>query len=454
MIEKLNTILLLLCRSISTRKLYFPTHPKVVEFSRDFVVSLEEFCKEFRRNKLFIGIVKGELVFEGQILVGPSIVGRQLVDFAGRLHCGGFAFSRLMTAAEFNELLNLTAELTQPLADLNTARDLLKSRGIVNIEIARHYMGHVNPMDGEKEDAWQGQDTGEVLQSPTLVYQALFDAVARAHNNVASGNDIDIDKTRSVSEYLLHFTKTRFSDMMQNVHYPDYDSYTVGHSVRVATLAVFVAWAFGWSKELLLSLGTAGLLHDVGKGKMPTEILFKRGRLTIEEMTLMQTHPRVGAEILLAQKHTTALDIAAAWGHHIRQDGGGYPEQAPWTVRHPIVALLQICDVFEALTATRPYKHQLSPHAAFSIMLQDVSAFQHSLLASFISIIGIYPPGNAVLLSDGSRGTVASVGSLIDRPKIEISHDASGQELSSADPLMIDLALEKNRHLSVAELIL
>ena len=450
MLEKLNTILLLLCRSISTRKLYFSNHPKVMEFSRDFMVSLEDFCKETGRNKLFIGVVKGELVFEGKLLVGPSIVGRQLVDFAGRLHCGGFSFSHLMTAAEFSELLSLTAELNQPVADLDQARELLQSRGITNIEIARYYMGH-SDIDDTKE-AWQGQDTGEVLQSPTLVYQALFDAVSRAHANVASGNDIDIEKTKNVSEYLLHFTKTRFSDVMQYVHYPDYDSYTVGHSVRVATLAVFAAWAFGWNKELLLALGTAGLLHDLGKGKMPHEILFKKGRLTNEEMDVVKTHPRIGAEILLAQKHTTPLDIAAAWGHHIRQDGGGYPEQAPWMVRHPIIALLQICDVFEALTAARPYKAQISPQAAFGIMLDDIAAFQPSLLASFINVVGIYPPGNTVVLSDGSRGTVASVGPLIDRPTIEITHDSLGREVSPGDSLQIDLSAEHYRHLSVVEL--
>ena len=450
MIEKLNTILLLLCRGISTRKLYFLSHPKVIEFSRDFMTSLDDFCKETGREKLFVGVVQGQLVFEGKTLVGPSIIGRQLVDFAGRLHCGGFSFSRQMTETEFGELLNLTAELTQPLAGLGEARELLQSRGITNIEIARHYIESSDL--GERQEAWQGQDTGEVLQSPTLVYQALFDSVSRAHSSVAAGGSIDVDKTRSVSEYLLHFTKTRFSDVMQYVHYPDYDSYTVGHSVRVATLAVFVAWAFGWNRDLLLALGTAGLLHDVGKGKIPHEILFKKGHLTDEEMEVIRTHPRIGAEILLAQKHTTQLDIAAAWGHHIRQDGGGYPPQAPWMVRHPIIALLQICDVFEALTAARPYKTQLAPRDAFNIMLADLSAFQPSLLASFIHVIGIYPPGNSVTLSDGSRGTVAWVGSLIDRPTIEITHDPSGQELLSADAMQIDLSAERYRHLSVVDL--
>jgi HD-GYP domain-containing protein (c-di-GMP phosphodiesterase class II) len=449
-LEKLNNILLFLFRGISTRKLYFPQHPKVQEFSRDFVSSLEDFCKETGSDRLFIGIVNGELIFEGKVLVGPSIVGRQLFDFAERLCCGGFSFSRMTTIAEFTEFLNLTAELIQPAAGLEQARELMQSRGIKNIEIARYYMEQYD--NGENREAWQGQDTGSAVQSPTLVYQALFDAVSKAHTDVTTGDSIDIDKTRSVSEYLLHFARTRFSDVMRHIHYPDYDSYTVGHSVRVATLAVFAAWAFGWRKDLLLALGTAALLHDVGKGKMPPEILYKRGRLSVEEMDIIKTHPRLGAEILLAQRKTNALDIAAAWGHHIRQDGGGYPAQASWMVRHPIVALLQICDVFEALTAVRPYKSQISPHAAFSIMLKDKAAFQPSLLASFIHVVGVYPPGNTVVLSDGRCGIVAAVGSSIDRPVIEITHDGSGKELRSDEPFKIDLSEERYRSLAVVEL--
>jgi len=260
-----------------------------------------------------------------------------------------------------------------------------------------------------------------------------------------------MDKTRSAGEYLLHFAQTRFSDVMRHIHYPDYDSYTVGHSVRVATLGVFAAWSFGWKKELVFDLGTACLLHDVGKGTLPGEILFKRGRLTKEEMDIIKTHPRIGAEILLAQKKVKVLDVAAAWGHHLRQDGGGYPDQASWMVRHPIISLIQICDVFEALTAVRPYKPAQSPLAAFSIMLKDKGAFQPTLLASFMGAIGIYPPGNLVTLSDGTGGIVAAAGPLIDRPTVLITHDRFGRELLSDESFKIDLSEERYRSLSVVE---
>ena len=453
MYDTLNTLLILLCRTISTRKLYFGAHPKVETLTTDFMKKLKEFCVENEIDKVFIGIIDNNLIFEGRNLVGPSIVGRQLINFAGKLRCGGISFSSQTAESEFKAFLNLTLDLTSPVENIQEARDLLVSRDIYNIEIAHQYVGPSGPMTRDQQTAWHGQDSGDFIHSPTLIYQALFDAVAQAHGDVASGNDIDIDNTRSVSEYMLHFTQTRFSDMMQHVHYPDYDTYTVGHSVRVAALAVFLANSFNWGEEVLLSIGTAGLLHDVGKSKIPDDILYKPGKLNKEEFALMMAHSQMGAEILLGQKNTTPLDISAAWGHHIRHDGSGYPRQPDWAARHPITSILQICDAFEALTAARPYKPPLTPHMTFSIMLNDKGGFHPALLASFISAVGLYPAGNRVILSDGSKGIVSNVGPQIDRPRIQITHDREGNEIPSDDQQLMNLAAGEHKDLFVAELV-
>jgi len=453
MFDSLNTLLILLCRTISTRKLYFGDHPKVAGLLTEFLKKLKEFCSEYEIDKLFIGIVDNNLVFEGRNLVGPSIVGRQLINFAEKLKCGGISFSSQTAEAELKAFLNLTIDLDVPTESIQEARQLLESKDIYNIEIAQQYIGPSGPMTRDQQAIWEGQESGDFIHSPTLIYQALFDAVAQAHGDVLSGNDLDIDNTRSVSEYMLHFTQTRFSDMMQHVHYPDYDSYTVGHSVRVAALAVFLAHSFNWGEEVLLSIGTAGLLHDVGKSKIPDEILYKPGKLNKEEFSLMMAHSQMGAEILLAQKNTTPLDIAAAWGHHIRHDGSGYPKQPAWASRHPITSLLQICDAFEALTAARPYKPALTPHMALSIMLNDKGGFHPALLASFISVVGLYPAGNVVILSDGSKGVVSTVGPKIDRPRIQITHNSQGDSIPPEEQHQVNLAAGEHSGLSIAELL-
>ena len=454
MYDKLNTLLILLCRTISTRKLYFHEHPKVRMLAERFMEQLQEFCDENELETLFIGIIEGNLIFEGRNLVGPSIVGRQLVTFAGKMNCGGISFTKETTEKEFESFLNLTSEVSKQLESLQEARELLVSRGIENIEIAHEYQAASGPIARDQQSAWRGQDSGDFLQSPTLIYQALFDSVADAHGNVSVGGDIDVDSTRSVSEYMLHFAKTSFMDLMQHVHYPDYDSYTVGHSVRVASLAVFLASSFNWSEEFHIAIGTAGLLHDVGKSRIPDEIMYKPGRLTNDEFAIMKEHARIGAEILLGQKNTTALDVSAAWGHHIKHDGTGYPEQPQWAFRHPITALLQCVDVFEALTAARPYKPPLSPHMAYAIMLKDRKSFNPAMLAAFIAALGLYPPGTIVRLVDGRQGMVVSVGPKIDRPRVKLTHDAEGNELSAEAQLQVNLASGEHRALAVEKLVL
>ena len=241
---------------------------------------------------------------------------------------------------------------------------------------------------------------------------------------------------------------------MQKIHYPDFDTYTVGHCVRVSALAVFAGLAMGLPDKSLLQMGTAALLHDVGKARVPGSIIHKQGKLSNEEFGIMKSHPIFGVEILLDHQHSTLLDKAAAWGHHIRHDGKGYPETAKWSFRHPITALLQVCDVFEALTAARPYKKAKTPEEAYRIMLSDTGAFHPGVLSQFIRSLGLYPPGNMVLLSDGRKARVTATGSAIDRPEILITHDEKGQELSSAQSQPIKLELEAFDSLRIAGIIL
>ena len=453
---ELDRLVILLSSAIAQRRLYFAKHPKVKGLGREFVDLLVRFLDATEQEELFLGVVDGKLVYEGRFLVGPSIAGGQLIRFVGMLHGGGFVFGRDVTADEVTDLLGLAAELQEPLGGLAEARALVAARGVSNVRVAAEYHDPVSLIASEEKVAWHGRDQGGGhLDSPVLIYQALYDVVSNSHTNTALDRMLDIDSARSVSEYLLHSTRASFTDIIQLMHYPDYDSYTVGHSVRVATLSVHVGDKLGLDDEQLLELGTAGLLHDVGKSKIPDEILFKPGRLDKEEYDIMQTHARLGAEILMEHKTATPMDIAAAWGHHLRYDGGGYPASPSWAVRNSVTALLQVCDVFEALTAIRPYKPPMTPREAYQIMLTDEGAFAPGVLHAFIRTLGLYPPGNHVLLSDGSRATVVEAGTDIERPQVHITHDDEGHPILDEEDHVVDLgAPGEGAELSVEDLLL
>lgn len=451
--KKINDIIILLCKGISNRRLYFAGHPKVLSYVEAFLRELNGFFQKYERDEFFVGIIEGNFIFNGQRLFGPTVVGRQLIQVMEMLCCGGVSFKRGVTIADIRAFMDLTDSLKKPLNSRQEARELFKKQGIQSIVIAGHYSDQPEPGPVDRARPWEGQETGGFLQSPTLIYQALFDVVTRAHGDATFSRELDIASARSISEFMLRFTQANFAEVMQYIHYPDYDSYTIGHSVRVASIAVYLGMKMNWPKEDILAIGTAGILHDIGKSRIPSEILYKAGALTEDEYGLIKSHPRVGAELLLAQRDVSPLDIAAAWGHHIRHDGKGYPEKPAWAVRSPVVALLQICDVFEALTAVRPYKEVMSPQQAFSAMIADRGAFHPGLLSAFIALIGLYPPGTYVKLSDGRVGMVSGAGESIDRPVVKILRFFDGSRLEEEDRYDVDLGGINRNSLGIRQLL-
>ena len=452
--KQINDIIILLCKGISNRRLYFSGHPKVRAYAETFQKELTTYFEVSQKDEFFIGIIDGHFVFDGKRLFGPTIVGRQLIKFMEMLQCGGVSFHKDVLAGDITGLMDLTDGLKSSMDSLKEAKELFRQQGIQSITIAGHYSDQLGQSTPDNRRPWEGQEMGGFLQSPVLIYQALYDTVTRAHGDAAFDRELDIDGAKSVSEFLLRFTQSNFADVMQYIHYPDFDSYTIGHSVRVSSIAIYLGMKMHWPEENILAIGTAAILHDIGKSKIPSNILYKTDSLTDEELRLVQDHPRAGAELLLAQKDSSPLDIAAAWGHHLRYDGKGYPKKPVWAVRSPIIALFQICDIFEALTAIRPYKQAISPQHAFSIMTSDKGAFHPSLLSAFISCVGIYPPGTYVELSDGRVGMVTGVGKTIDRPQLKITKRHDGTQLDNKDQFLIDLAAREHAHLKVNRLLL
>lgn len=445
---------MLLCKGMANRKLYFSDHPRVSSYGSEIIDLANEYFRSTGAKELFIGIVDGFFIFEGKRVFGPSVTGKQLIQFAETLYCGGFGLQRGIRIDELQKYFDITANRSIQVKTIADARSLFTQNGIKNIRVADIFADQFVDIKRKTAKAWEGQAIGKGVPSPTFLYQELYDVVSTAHGDAAIKRTVDIDKARSVSEFMMRYIYSSFADVMQHVHYADYDSYTVGHSVRVASLAVYVGSKMRWSQKDLLAIGTAALLHDIGKSTIPDDILLKKGKLTEEEYVIIREHPRVGAEILSGQSDITALDLAACWGHHIRHDGGGYPAQPSWAVRHPVTSLLQICDVFEALTAVRPYKEALDPQGAYTIMLADKGGFHPGLMAAFITMVGLYPPGTYVRLSDRRVGMVTEVGEHIDRPKLLIVRSMIGEELDENDRYIVDLSENQQQEQRVERLLL
>lgn len=139
-----------------------------------------------------------------------------------------------------------------------------------------------------------------------------------------------------------------------------FDQYTTTHSLNVSVLAMGLAEAMGCGPRDVRAFGVAGLLHDVGKIRIPLEVLTKPGRLSDDELRLMRAHPVDGARLLL--QSPGALEVAAivAYEHHIMLDGSGYPQTHFRRECAMASRLVHVCDVYDALRTNRPYREAWS----------------------------------------------------------------------------------------------
>jgi putative two-component system response regulator len=149
------------------------------------------------------------------------------------------------------------------------------------------------------------------------------------------------------------------------------DKYTGKHCQRLAVASVMLGEALGLGAQDLTALYRGGDLHDIGKIAIPDAILFKQGKLTAEEWDVMRGHPARGEEICRPMQSLAPV-LPIIRNHHERWDGSGYPDGLKGEDIPLLARILQVADIYDALTTKRPYKQALSPEEAFAIMEEEV----------------------------------------------------------------------------------
>jgi HD-GYP domain-containing protein (c-di-GMP phosphodiesterase class II) len=176
-----------------------------------------------------------------------------------------------------------------------------------------------------------------------------------------------------------------------------HDEYTFVHSVNVSLLTLAQARSFGIEGARLHAIGLAAFLHDVGKLRIPLEVLNKPGKLEGEEWRLMMSHAQEGATHLCGVEGSHPLAILVAYEHHMRYDGRpNYP--VPRIGRRPTLAsqMTSISDVYDAICTTRPYAKARSREFALSVLSGRVGTFHSpALVANFVRMVGAGDGGPA-----------------------------------------------------------
>jgi putative nucleotidyltransferase with HDIG domain len=221
-----------------------------------------------------------------------------------------------------------------------------------------------------------------------------------------------------------------------------HDEYTFLHSVAVCALMVALARQLGQDQAQARAAGLAGLLHDIGKARVPLNLLNKPGKLTREEFALVATHPVRGHELLGETGIADAIALDVCLHHHERLDGTGYPNHLAEDAVSLPARMAAVCDVYDAITSNRPYKSAWDPGESIAQMALwakdgqlDFTTFQ-----AFVKCLGIYPIGSLVRLESQRLGVVVdSDCAALLTPKVAVFFCAAAQE--RIKPELLDLAV-------------
>jgi HD-GYP domain-containing protein (c-di-GMP phosphodiesterase class II) len=247
--------------------------------------------------------------------------------------------------------------------------------------------------------------------------------------DIYNGKAIDAKLAKEIVEDCVGSILRTPDTLMLLAQLKNRDQYAVQHSMNVCIFAVAFGRYLNLPSEHLNELGLSGLMHDMGKIKVPAEILNKPGKLDPEEMHIVRKHATWGRQILMETPGMPKIAVEVAHSHHEHCDGKGYPRRLTKPQITPFARIVAIADTYDAITSNRVYQDGCSHLDALRLLIEESRGhLDHSLVVGFIECLGIYPPGCLVLLGTGEIGIVTEINPEQRlRPKIIVVRDENKQ---------------------------
>jgi putative nucleotidyltransferase with HDIG domain len=327
-------------RALSAAALYAPEHPTLMRAVDGAWQDLSDLVAAAPRPSFTL---LGDTVLFGDM----PLRGRRSWEWAARLSAAGLQrleFDRDVDRASFDGFLfDVVSRIGGKPVSSASARHVAP-RGIRSGAVG------LRPEGGEPSETR--------MPVATLAYSLReeAEAIRWMHDEVKGTQALPLVEAEAIIRSLSVAMHGDRRLVLPLLRLKEFDQYTTTHSLNVAVLAMGLAEFLGLSSREVRGFGIAGLLHDLGKVRIPLEILTKPGRLSDEERVVMDRHPVDGARLILQSEEQ--LDIAAvvAYEHHIMIDGGGYPRTRFRRECHPASVLVHVCDVYDALRTNRPYR--------------------------------------------------------------------------------------------------
>ena len=391
----------LLVGAWQSHRMYPPGHPSREQKTRQCQEQLSQLLAE--KSPLRIGLIEGTLFIEEHLFADPHISEAEAVDILTSLSINGVELIRGLSLDELKAFFDLTTDC------------LLKGDSVDDAVTASN-IHHLRIVTLLQED-----------ENPNRVYSSAIKAVDQIFKDIHGGRVPSTDGIRNVSKNMVQSILRQEHALFALAQIKDYDNYTFNHSVNVGIISMTVGRACGVHPQQLQLLAFGGMIHDIGKLKIPVDIITKPGRLTQAEFSEIRQHPDRGVELITQIKGIPREVVDMVHYHHLHYDRAGYPQQSKREIS-PLVDMVTIADHYDAMTTHRSYQRPVPPREAIRRMRHVSGIDLHpDFLGYFINFLGEYPVGSLVRLASSEVVLITGFGSLGNKHlKVRKLFNASG----------------------------
>lgn len=379
--------------------MYPAGHPAIVQKLEEIDEPIQRHLQESRELRL--DVIHGQAHLDGIPFRGEgeshAQVLRELVEL-------GVDSIHMRAGITREEILALSEFLWQ-LKDVRPT----ETPGSIDVQLAKRQIHHVTlgrlvPLDTRWRAAqWPDAPTGPVDPD----YEQSVALTEQTFEHAAAGKGVNVGLVRDIVQLLMRKVAASSAALGQILAVKQYENLTYYHSVNVATLSLLIARQAGFDENATAMVVEAALLHDIGKTRIPLEVLRKPGALDKRERKMMESHTVFGAQILVDIKGLHALTPTAALEHHRGFDGTGYPDLGKGIVPHLLSQLVSVADIYEAMTGARSYQDPKMPEQACLVLARLAGTkLNTALVKAFINAVTFFPVGSMVRTDRDEVGIV------------------------------------------------
>lgn len=385
---------------IYTARIHKDNNRLIKECLVKFKGILDEMTKE---GDFKIQLWRGRFHIDGEKLRygrdSLSII-NEMIKYFGERYIGGLQFSFTSEKASFTDIMTLIRLMDLSIKNEDPV-EWLKGK-------LSHYSLEWISIQKKLDEDTQGNEDGagyKRKEKAKSAYMIALDTIKDVADKASKGV-AGVLKARRLAQNIVDLIHEDRSLILGLATIHEYDDYTYTHSVNVSLLATCLGKQIGLSNVVLEHLSVCGLFHDLGKVGVPRDIILKQGKLNDVEWDMVQSHPLLGVKRILrlnADKELRSKIILGPFEHHLNPDMTGYPKTHFMKKLSLSGRILRIVDVYEALTADRKYrKRSFTPDEALRKMWSEgEKSFDMVLLKHFVRMMGLFPIGSTVELSDG-----------------------------------------------------